>query len=106
MKSIDSLVEQHIRESDSHLRHLDELMVKAARPPGHVTRPADLAALLAEIKATRTRLSQDLEEIRGKVSPHDEQQVAEPAAGLKSELQAAGKQYEQALASIFDLRGV
>lgn len=106
MKSIDSLVEQHFRESASHLRHIDELMAQAESPPGRVARPDDLAALLAEIKATRDRLSQDLEQLRGKVMSHGKEALAEPAAGLNSALETAGRQYENALAAVFDLRGV
>jgi hypothetical protein len=106
MKNIDSLVEQHFRESDSHLRHIDELMAQAELPPRPVTRPADLAALLAEIKATRARLSHALEQLRGKLTSHGEEAVAEPAASLNSALETAGQQYENALAAVFDLRGV
>ena len=29
MNHIDQLVEQHIRESESHMKHIDELMAKA-----------------------------------------------------------------------------
>jgi|GEM_PF-1784400 len=31
MSHIDQLVEQHIRESESHLRHIDEMIEKARK---------------------------------------------------------------------------
>jgi hypothetical protein len=106
MKSIDSLVEQHIRESDSHLRHIDALVAKAARPQSRVDRSADVTALLVEIKTTRDRLSRDMEEIRGHVSAHDQQKRAKSALGLKSVLKATGEEYEKTLAAIFDTTGL
>ena len=47
MNHIDQLVEQHIRESESHMKHIDELMAKAQEARKRNQHPAqpDLAQL-------------------------------------------------------------
>lgn len=53
-------MEQQVRESALQLN-----TVEAKRAPKDLNRPGDPAALLEEIKVTRARLSQGLEDIRG-----------------------------------------
>jgi hypothetical protein len=99
-KEID-LVEQHILESNSRLRHIDAAMARARSVPMPVVRLGETDLLLKQIEADRNRLAAELEEF--KRAPRDAgSDVVARAAGLNGMLKATGRQMEQVLAAIFD----
>lgn len=99
MSHIDQLVEQHIRESESHLRYIDEMMEKArkAREPSAL----DAAPDLARIDQDRMRLVQELHGLRNEPKPATDE-VAQRSKGLTGMLQAIGSELEKALVAVVD----
>jgi hypothetical protein len=97
------LTEQHILESESHLRHIDELMTRALGVPVKGTEADHTAALLGQIKRDRDRFALELDEIRR--LPPGEKDVVKRGEGLKGVLETVGLELEKTLASIFDQEG-
>jgi hypothetical protein len=95
------LAEQHILESESHLRHIDELMVRAREVPLKGTVSDETAALLARIKLDRDRFTQELDEIR-RLPARERSEVLKRAEGLKGVLENVGLELEKTLGAIFD----
>ena len=95
------LAEQHILESESHLRHIDELMTRAAGSPLKGTEGNQTAARLRKIKLDRDRFAQELDEIRH-LPPGEMSDGVKRGEGLKGALETVGLELEKALASIFD----
>jgi DNA-binding transcriptional MerR regulator len=106
MQCIDSLVEQHIRESECHLRHIDELMAKASQPPIEASAAPELRTLLSQVRKSRAQLAQELDELRRGLVDGDGPSKVQRGEGLNSALQAVGLQLEQALTAILDFRGL
>lgn len=106
MQSIDRLVEQHIRESESHLRHIDELMAKASQPAIDTSAAPEVQTLLSQVKEDRARLVQELEDVRRGFVNGSDPNTVQRGEGLKSALQAVGIQFERALTAILDSRGL
>ncbi|OYY60668.1 MAG: hypothetical protein B7Y51_11390 [Burkholderiales bacterium 28-67-8] len=100
MDKINDLAEQHIRESASRLRNIDELMVRA-----RATSKPELAprteALLMQIQADRNKLARELEEIQG--LPRGEgSEIIKRHEGLNGLLESLGLQVEQVLGAVFE----
>lgn len=106
MQSIDSLVEQHIRESEAHLRRIDELMTKADRASKEGSRSDKLQTLLSEVEATRARLAQSVNDLRAGFESGGSPELVQRGKDLQSDLQKAGTEFEKAVTAIFDTRGV
>lgn len=100
MDEITKLVEQHIRESESHLKHIDELMGRARLAQTKVPAASEVEARLAQIKRDRDRLAGELDELR-RQPRHDWPKLAKRGEGLKGVLQAVGLQLEKILAAVF-----
>ena len=100
MDEITKLVELHIRESESHLLYIDELMERAR--VAHAKNPVapDVEERLAQIKRDRDRLAGELDEMR-RQPVHDWPKQAKRGEGLKGVLKAVGLQLEQVLAAVF-----
>ena len=104
MNTLIDLAEQHIRESESRLRHIDELMARARQAPTSASALSETAALLQQIQADRDRLAHELEELRR--MPHTQaSERASRGEGLRGVLEKVGLQLEQALTAIFASRG-
>ena len=58
------LAEQHIRESDLRLRHVDELLVHAEKELAQSIKEAETRELLARLKDERAKLAGWLEEAK------------------------------------------
>jgi hypothetical protein len=69
MTKLNLLVEQHIREYESHLKHLDELMQRAEKRIA-VSGSGEAEKLLANMKLERDQLSSRIEEF--KLKPPEE----------------------------------
>jgi hypothetical protein len=106
MQDIDSLVEQHIRESDSHLRRIDELMTKAQQASKDDLRSQKLQPLLSEIAATRARLARSVDDLRVGFASGGSPELVQRGNDLQSDLRRAGSEFEKAVTTIFDTRGV
>lgn len=104
MNSIDSLVEQHFRESQSHLKHIDELMARASEAPEAAS--PGLQGLMRDIRTTRATLAGALDTLQEGLVNGSESDPVTRIVSLKTELQSAGTQFERALTAIFDLRGL
>ncbi len=101
MDKMKNLAEQHILESASHLRHIDELMTRARTAPLKEGTATRIEALLRQIGADRDKLARELEEIQR--LPHGEgSDIVKRGEGLKGLLESVGLQLEQALGAIFE----
>ncbi len=99
MSHIDQLVDQHIRESESHLKHIDDMMEKArkAREGNALGAEPDLA----RIGQDRMRLAQELHGLRNEPKPASEE-VAQRSKGLTGMLRSIGSELEKALVAVVD----
>jgi hypothetical protein len=100
MVSMNELAEQHIRESESRLRHIDELMDKARQVAEREAAPSETAALLAQIQRDRDRLARDLEALRH-LPQGAGQDLVQRSEGLKGLLQNLGAQLQRVLTAVF-----
>lgn len=100
MNTLAALVEQHVKESELRLRHVDELMGQAAASaPGRID-----DQLLARVEADRRALIAALDGLRR--SPVAEQAAAvEHGRGLRGALETVGAELEKALAAVAGNRG-
>ena len=63
MSNIDQLAEQHIKQYESQLKHIDEIM---ARAHNEVKEDADITAELKELAEHRGELADYIEELKDK----------------------------------------
>ena len=96
------LVEQHIRESQSRLQHIDELMARARQARAKLPPTAGLEALLTRAQQDRDRLAQHLEGVGRQPVDASSPALVEQGEGLKGALEAAGLQLEQVLAAVLE----
>ncbi len=101
MSTLIELAEQHIRESESRLQHIDELMVKASQTPMEGPATGKTEALLRQIRIDRDRLAKDLDDLRSHPMG-DGSEVVRRGEGLKDLCKAVGLQLEKALTAIFE----
>lgn len=106
MSSVDELIAQHVRESEAHLRHIDELMARADRESQRGPHATKLKSLLGEIKANRARLALSLQALRSGFASGGSPELLQHGEGLRSDLQAIGSEFEKALTAVLDTRGV
>lgn len=102
MDSINELAERHVRESELHLRHIDELMNKARQLPMETPVASQTGALLAQIQQDRDRLAKDLDDLRHLLRG-ESIDIVKRSEGLKGMLEGVGLQLEKALAAVFDI---
>jgi hypothetical protein len=99
MDKLTQLADQHIRESELRLKHIDELMAKgrsAAAPTAGETQ-----ALLDKLQADRDRLAGELDLIR-RLPPATAGDRVQRSEGLKGVLETVGLQLEQALTAVLE----
>ena len=70
MHEINKLVQQHIREHELHLTHVDELLDRAHEAAAKGDHPPDLSQQLTGLKQERDKLSGHLDALRSK-APED-----------------------------------
>lgn len=66
MNKIDQLANQHIREHESRLLHIDELLNRADKGREKLKPLSELETQLFELRAEREKLSQHIEELKTK----------------------------------------
>ena len=93
------LAEQHMREGQSRLRHIDELMTRARSARAAAPHTAGLEALLTQTQQDRDRFAHHLDDVRAR--PEALPGLLAHAEGLTGGLDAVGLQLEQALAAVF-----
>ena len=101
MDKMKDLAEQHILESASHLRHIDELMARARTVPLKEETATRTEALLRQIESDRNKLARELEEIQ-RLPRGEGSDIVKRGEGLKGLLESVGLQMEQVLGSIFE----
>jgi hypothetical protein len=76
MADIDAQIEQHIREHESRLKHVDELLERAHQIEGANAEHAEARARLAELQGKRNELARWLEALKLKpLSDWKEQEI-------------------------------
>lgn len=95
------LVEQQVRASESHLRHIDELMQRATTVGAGRAVPPEAQAQIARFQRDRARLGQELDEIRSQ-SGSDSHTAVKRGEGLTDMLGTLGVEMEKALLAIFE----
>lgn len=102
MSTVDHLIEQHIRESEAHLRHIDEMLAKSQAARTQAGASAQQQSQLARIRGDHQRLSAELAALRKSHTPD----AAERSKGIKAALQAVGLELEKTLTAIGDKSGL
>lgn len=64
MSNISQLVEQHIKEHESRLKHIDELLERARKIVAEQPKYADTGSRLVDIARERDRLASRLDDLR------------------------------------------
>lgn len=93
------LAEQHILRFESHLKHIDEMMLKAQQARAAGT--PDEKTELDRIRQDRDKLAQALGSYRGSVASSAPKAVDE-AEELKGVFQSVGLQLEKIIATVVD----
>jgi len=75
MNKIDQLAEQHIREHQSRLIHIDDLLNRVDKKKEEYISKSEIDIQLEELRADREKLSQHIEDLKKK--SFDEWQVTE-----------------------------
>lgn len=78
MTGLDRQIEQHIREYESRLRHVDELLERAH----HHKPPAEVAKELEEARHEREKMAAHLDELRRKPPEHWQEEEIESAGPM------------------------
>lgn len=101
MDKMMELAEQHIRESASRLKHIDELMARARSAPRQGSATDQMDSVLNKLQLDRDRLARELDDVQ-RMPRGDSHAVAKRSEGLRGVLEAVGLQLEQALTAVFD----
>ncbi len=104
MNDILKLAEQHFRESESRLLHIDEMMAQAQRAHAKAPDATGVEAQLAKIQSDRDGAAQELQDIRGQVAT-DPAHSVKRGAKVKTVLAAVGDQLEKILGTIVEQGG-
>jgi len=90
------LAEQHVREWDAHLRHLDETWERARSAPAI---PVELDAQLLQIRQDRDAIARVLEDLRHE--PFDTwPRQARHASGLTAMFETVGSELEKVVTAL------
>jgi len=80
MTDRDDLIEQHILQYESHLRHIDEMLQHADKHIAAGNKPAGAEEELQDLKGKREKLAEDLSQMKRK-GPEDWEREAATRAG-------------------------
>ncbi|MEO7108524.1 MAG: hypothetical protein ABIZ09_19275 [Rhodoferax sp.] len=93
------LAEQHILMFESHLKHIDEMMVKAEQARANASPQVD--STLDRVRGDRDKLAHTLVNYRERVASGSPK-AGQEAEGLKGVFQSVGLQLEKILAAVVD----
>lgn len=96
------LAEQHIRESQSRLLHVDELMARANRARAQGPAARDVETLLRKTQLDRDRYAREIEELQ-RLRTSRPAEAARRGAGLEAALELVGLEFEKALVAVLDI---
>lgn len=99
MSNITQLVEQHIREHESRLKHIDELLERARKIMAEQPKYAESGSRLADIERERDKLANRLDKLRLQ-SLHDWQDEELEKAGPLAMWDAVSMQLEKLVETI------
>jgi hypothetical protein len=105
MSELDRLANQHILESESHLKYIDELMAKAREAKARQLLQADAAHALSRLEHEHGQARQELQSLGNAPTPATADTVAR-SEGVKGVLQKIGLELEKALTAIGDKSGM
>ena len=100
MRAADHLVEQHILESQSHLRHIEELMGKARDLRSRRTVSSEHEAQLNRLELDHSRVRGEFDALRTAPPPD----AAERSQGSTGVLKKIGLELEKTLTAVTDPR--
>jgi hypothetical protein len=100
MNKIIHLAEQHILESQSHLRHIDEMMARAQEARAENAFKPEVETELARIQSARDKGEEELNAIQQQPSD-DSVDTVQRSEGLSGVLHTVGLELEKALTSVF-----
>lgn len=99
MTNREQLIEQHIREHESRLKHIDELLERAREGVQHLPESGQIDAELAELDQERNKLVDRIEDIKRR-SREEWQQDDIDTTGPMIIWQAVAKRLEKLLERI------
>ena len=99
MTGIERLVEQHIRENEARLKHVDEVLAKARKEEGETAKVSEIDDDLALLRGERDRLASHFDELKMK-SLQDWQQESIEKAGPMAIWDSLAQQLEKLLERI------
>jgi hypothetical protein len=99
MSTLSDLAEQHVRESELRLRHVDALMAQVREAPDRARTVPEVDDLLARLSVERDSLAAELAALR-RGSFQDAEESVRRGQGLQSTLERIGAQLEQALTAV------
>lgn len=94
MTSREQLIEQHIVQYESHLRHIDEMLRRANEHVDAGKAPAGAAEELHELKGEREKLAEDLSRMKRR-GPEDWENEALTRAGPMGIWDAVARRLEK-----------
>ncbi len=94
------LIEQHMLQSESELRHIDEMMARAHEARAKKPLNPETKAELTRIQGARDKGAEEFYSLRQQASDASDDTVKR-SEGLKGVLQTVGLELEKALTAIF-----
>ena len=82
MSNTEHLIEQHIREYESRMRHIDELYERAHAAASTADEASDAHGTLGELSAQRSLLHQTTHELRNNPRDHWHEKIASSAGPM------------------------
>lgn len=105
MDKIEYLVDQHVREFDLKMRHIDQLLADVRKASTAPRAPAAAVELLHQAEAKRNALAQEFGRFR-RIPPGDPEQARNLGQRLKTTIDSVGAELEKTLAAVLDKRGL
>ncbi|WP_126456594.1 hypothetical protein [Sulfuriflexus mobilis] len=99
MAGIESLVEQHIKENEARLKHVDEVLAQAHKEAGETAKTSEIEDDLAVLRGERDRLASHFDELKMR-SLQDWQQESIEKAGPMAVWDSLAQQLEKLLERI------
>lgn len=99
MTGIEKLVEQHVKENEARLKHIDEVLAQAHKEAGETAKASEVGDDFAVLREEYDRLASHFDELRMK-SLQDWQQESIKKAGPMAVWDSLAQQLEKLLERI------
>lgn len=100
MTDYNQLVEQHIDQYESKLKHIDELLERARKGIADAHEHADIHAQIASVKNERDRFAQHIDALKQKSTDELQEEMIEDIGPLGIMLDALAQQMQSLLERI------